>query len=235
MKILKLEEFAMKIVWILFMIFILYLLLGSIFSTSYIGEYECILPTTGLNEVYYDHTFFVRDAWGIHIIVFVVFSIWAIYGKCQLKRYTRESVCVIVTILAIVIAVCANKYPSADQLKVMEIAAAFNNGDYSAFSTGEYLYYYPFQYGIVLFYQALSLIFGANNYLMFQMVNALLIGVTYWCLMQIWKRINVNGEQENNAIGFRIAFLFTPYLFYVVLIYGNVVGFLLSILSVYLL
>lgn len=168
-------DFSIRVIWISFTIIITYLLLGSIFSTSFIGNLEFYIPESGKLEITKEHTFYVRDIWGIHLTVFIFFSV--VLSRIHLKnsRVVEIGCCMITTVLSIFIAIMANRYPWSDQRQVMEIAAAFNSGDYSALERGGYLFIYPFQYGIVLFYQVCSLLFGNNNWLAFQILNAFLL------------------------------------------------------------
>lgn len=224
-------NFFLKAIWILFAMIITYLLLGSVFSTSYIGNLEYISPNNGKIEVINEHTFFIRDAWWIHIVIFVIFSLLLVHIDIKNSRLIEVGCCVFAFILALIVVFLANRYPWSDQRNVMEIASAFNNGDYSALEKGGYLYVFPFQYGIVLFYQICSLIFGNNNWLAFQALNAFFIGLTYYFLIQIMKRINFSFFRFSFSLC--ISFFFTPYLFYTTWVYGNVVGLLFAVASFY--
>lgn len=229
----KCPDFLIKLIWIFFTIIITYLLLGSIFSTSFIGNLEFYIPESGKLEITKEHTFYVRDIWWIHLTVFIFFSV--VLSRIHLKnsRVVEIGCCMITTVLSIFIAIMANRYPWSDQRQVMEIATAFNSGDYSALERGGYLFIYPFQYGIVLFYQACSLLFGNNNWLAFQILNAFFIGSTYYVLILILKKINYRFS--NYTLTLCVSFFFTPYLFYTILIYGNVIGLLLALTSFYFL
>ena len=224
-------DFLIKVIWILFTIIITYLLLGSIFSTSFIGNLEFFIPESGKIEITKEHTFYIRDTWWIHLAAFVFFSLVLFRFRLKNSRFIEIGCCIIVTILAIIVAVLANRQPWSDQRQVMEIAAAFNNGDYSALERGGYLFIYPFQYGIVLFYQICSLIFGNNNWLAFQVLNAFFIGLTYYFLILILRKINYRFSDYTLTLC--VSFFFTPYLFYTILVYGNVVGLLFALISFY--
>jgi len=185
-------EWIKRAFWVLFIAIIAYLLVASAFSTCYLGRhsYHTMEQTVEINTT---HTFFVRDSYWLHILAFILFSIWLIMpGRDFIikkavsdKKIFSVIVCILAGIASILVVCASQYYPKYDQGHVMEIAAALNAGDYSDLERGGYFYMYPFQAGIIIYFQILSFLFGGNNYVVFQMVNALWIFLTYYLLVKI--------------------------------------------------
>lgn len=236
-------KFIQKVIWILFGIIIAYLFISSLLSTSYIGELEYFIDQEFImTEINTEHTFFVRDPFWPHVLVFFLFSliIW-IWGKeCDNSKRNgsingkRVSVvlCILVGIISAAIVLIADSYPKFDQRNVIEIAAAFNSGDYTALSPGEYVFSNPHQIGIVLYFQILSFLFGELNYIAFGLVNSLWIALTYYCIIKIGVIVLPNIVEWKLSV---LCFLFVPYMFYATFLYGTVPGLCLALYSIYFL
>ena len=222
-----------KAVWLLFIAIIGYLLIASIFSTCYIGEYS-YLTMDKETEINISHTFYIRDNYLQHILVFIAFSCLLFFIKPKKvfeNKYVPFMICIAVAVLSLIVVFASQYYPKFDQCHVMEIAGALNEGDFSELEKGGYLYQYPFQIGIVLYYRVLSHIFGNYNYVMFQAVNAIWIFMTYYLLVKITERLG--GEKYKSGVAF-LCLIFSPYLFFVTFLYGSVVGLPFALLSFYM-
>lgn len=97
---------------------------------------------------------------------------------------------------------------------------------------GNYLFSVPYQTGVVLYFQLLSLLFGNLNYVAFEIVNVVWIVLTVWLFMKIsgflWEK--EKGYEAGTAV---ICLLFLPYLLYVTFLYGTVIGMAFALLSIY--
>lgn len=236
-----LSEWAKRLVWLLFTVIIGYLLIASVFSTCYLGSYS-YSAASQITEVNVEHTFYVRDNYIQHIIVFVVFSLLMVVVKAdRLKKVVSNKyfpiiVCVATGILSVMIVLAGQYYPKFDQLHVVEAAARLNDNIYSDFDVGEYLFVFPFQTGTVLYFRLLSAIFGNMNYVAFQLVNCLWIALTYCFFMKIAELLwgGDRNECPYKAYVALIGMLFLPYLMYATFLYGTVIGMALALLSVYM-
>lgn len=218
-----------------------YLFIASIFSTSCLGSVENMSAAdAGTLLVNSEHTFYIRDHWWGHLIVFVVFTaIVSLYHKAfgitgrekKHNRDTKQSALVlsIAFVLMLLIITLCDFYPKTDQKHIMELAGEFLHHNYSSLNSGEYLDKFPQQYGILFFYMALSRIFGCNNYIAFEIVNAVLIALTYWVFSGTASKLIPDLPAINTAIW---SIIFIPYLFYSLLVYGTVVGLFLSCCSI---
>ena len=224
-----------RAVWLLFIVIIGYLLIASIFSTCYLGEYR-YMTASGATETNVEHTFYIRDAYLQHIVLFLVFSglllflRWESLRRIFEKKYFGLVLCIVVGVISVLIVAVGQYPPKFDQKHVIEAAAALNEHDYSDFAVGNYLYVFPFQMGVVLYYQLLSLLFGNLNYVAFEIVNAVWIVLSVWLFMKIsgflWEK--EKGYAAGTAV---LCLLFLPYLLYVTFLYGTVVGMAFALLS----
>ena len=226
-----------KAVWLLFVVIIGYLLIASIFSTCYLGGYR-YMTASGAAETNIEHTFYIRDAYLQHIVLFLIFSCLLLFSwgegcrKIFAEKYFGFIICIVVAVISVLIVAAGQYYPKFDQKHVIEAAAALNEHDYSDFNVGNYLFVFPFQMGVVLYYQLLSLLFGNLNYVAFEIVNAVWIVLTVWLFMKIsgllWEE--EKGYEAGTAL---LCLLFLPYLLYVTFLYGTVVGMAFALLSFY--
>lgn len=123
--------------------------------------------------------------------------------------------------------------PGSDPAKVCEVASQWMVGDFSAFEQGEYLFCYPFQSGIVLFYYLLSRLFGDGNYVAMQFVNLLALAAVYYLLYKIFSRF-WKSEEKVLLISYLALVLWIPLMFYVTYLYGILPGMACSLGAVYL-
>lgn len=123
--------------------------------------------------------------------------------------------------------------PGSDPSKVCDVASRWMAGDFSAFEEGQYLFCYPFQSGIVLFYYLLSKIFGDGNYVAMQFVNLAALTVIYYLLFRIFSRF-WKQERKVLLISYLALILWVPLMFYVTYLYGILPGMACSIGAAYL-
>lgn len=214
-----------------------YLLVASIFSTCYLGtiKYSTMSGTTEFNH---EHTFFMRDNFLIHLAIFFIFSCFLlIYRKKTFKRFINWKVLGRIAIfvmasLTIYIVLAGGGEPRSDQRHVIESAVGFYTGDYSALEPGGYIFLYPHQFGVTLFYWGLCILFGGLNNTGFQIVNAALIIFSYIFLAKLSGLIMKDDKRADGRV-LTVALLFSPYLFYSTFLYGTVVGFFFAIISYY--
>lgn len=234
----KIAEWMKRLVLILFAVIIGYLLVASVFSTCYLGSYR-YLTAAQTEEINVEHTFFIKDNYLQHFVVFAVFSfllmMFRIKGSLKGfdKKYVGAAACIAAGIVSVVIVLQGQYYPKFDQWHVMESAAALNLHDYSDFEVGGYLHVFPFQMGIVIYFQILSRLFGNQNYIAFQIVNAVWIVVTYYFFMKIadvlWSK-----EHRCKSATAVLCLIFAPFLMYTTFLYGTVAGMAFAMVSFYM-
>lgn len=122
--------------------------------------------------------------------------------------------------------------PGSDPAKVYEIAMQWREGNFSSYAEGGYLFRYPFQAGIILFYYLLTFVFGVDNYIGLQFVNVIALVAVYVLLSKLaagfWK-----DERKLPVLVYAVLILWTPLAFYVTYLYGILPGMALSLGAVY--
>ncbi|MDE7429424.1 MAG: hypothetical protein K2N00_09200, partial [Lachnospiraceae bacterium] len=154
------------------------LLLHSVFSTSFVGT--LVLEDGSWQE----RTLNIADSPLRHLLLFVVLSVMLLLVR---KVWERVRVRVTVntfwlfTVITLAVGTAyvlmTQLYPGSDPAKVYAIAMQWRQGDFSAFQEEGYLFCYPFQSGIVLFFYLLSFLFGEGNYVGLQLVNVICLAV----------------------------------------------------------
>lgn len=231
-------EWIKRAVWILFTLMIGYLLIASIFSSCYIGQYRYVTDMAAkTTEVNIEHTFYIRDHYLPHILLFILFSGALLFAKLKenkglfQKKYFIVMICLFAGILSIVIVLAGQCYPKFDQRSVMEAAAALRQNDFSVLEEGGYLFLYPHQMGIIMYFQMLSELFGNLNYVAFELINVIWIVLAYYILVKLadilW------GQHQYDSGTAVLCLFFLPYLFYATFLYGTVVGVTFALLSFY--
>lgn len=238
----KIAEWMKRSVLILFALIVGYLLTASIFSTCYLGSYR-YMNAAQVEEINVEHTFYIQDHYIQHIVVFTAFSLLLVLlrakggGKITDKNNRRISrlgtaACIAAGLLAVLIILQGQYPPKFDQKHVVDAAAALNAHDYSDFEVGGYLFIFPFQMGIVMYFQVLSRMFGSLNYIAFELVNAVWIVLCYWLYMKIagmlWDK-----EHRCKTQTAVLCLLFVPFILYATFLYGTVVGMAFALLSLY--
>ena len=218
------------------------LFLQSIFSTSFIGQ----IP--GEDGGIQDHTLNVADSPFLHLGILLTVTVVSVvlYRAYQKREHNIQHIGLNAVLYIIAAAgfllgtvwiLATQLYPGSDPAKVCHVAAQWRAGDFSAFEQlvdGEegYLFRYPFQSGIVLFYYLLMGILGTENYVGLQFVNLLALTVSYYLIVQILKQF---CKEDKAAVIFAhtALILWEPYMFYITYLYGIMPGMACSLGAVY--
>lgn len=215
------------------------LFLHSIFSTSFIGQ----IP--GDDGGIQDHTLNVADSPFLHLLILLGITIvsvmlYRVFRQKKIEFRLSRALIIIAAagfLLGTVWILATQLYPGSDPAKVCRVAAEWREGNFSAFEQsvdGEegYLFRYPFQSGIVLFYYLLMGLLGTENYVGMQFANLFALTVSYYLLVQILKQFW--REDKGSVILAHIALiLWAPYMFYITYLYGIMPGMACSLGAVY--
>lgn len=239
----KIREFFLKcskdIVYGLFAVIVLYLFLLSLFGT-------CVMAYTD------EHIFFIKDfpipmLTGLAFLV--VIMVWG-QGKISQKRIEKKQAGGIVLTdeqrgfgkwVLPGITVCwflllifwiwkTLLLPMHDQYFVFYGAKEFLEGDYSRWQPGGYLYMYPFQNTLMLFYTVFHLIFGEQAVLAVELFNLVCwyLGILAIC------KLTESYFGKAAAKWTYVALLgFLPMWGYVTYIYGTVPGLCCGLWGIY--
>lgn len=202
--------------------------LQSMFSTSFVGV---ITKEDGSLQ---ERTLNIADQPWKHLLVFAAFTAMGVL-LCRvipdLRAYLRPAL-IFVLIMGTVWIFATRLQPGSDPAKVYTIAMQWRRGDFSAYAEGGYLFRYPFQAGIILFYYLLSFIFGIDNYIGLQFVNVIALAAVYGLLVKLSEIF----WQEDRKLPFMVytaLILWVPLSFYVTYLYGILPGMALSLGAVY--
>lgn len=217
------------IVNILFGAIIIYLWLLCGFSTCYMSLSE--------------HTYFVKDSFGINIIIAGVFCMALLL--LSKSENIRNKLCMIeneaffakiermlfalILVEGLIVIFSFRTIPRADQSDVMFAANALKNGDYTPFQTGGYISNFPNQIGLLWFWYILSFVFGNNNYIVFQFINVIAIVLIYKQLSDISEILKLTRICRTSILLFGT--LYFPVLLYSTFAYGNIIAQMLILIS----
>lgn len=214
------------------------LCLQSMFSTSFIGQ---IVREDGSLQ---ERTLNIADHPWEHLLVFLVFTVVGTLVCCVKKpeKWVFKSdasdsrviwiLSGIVLLIWTVWILITQLAPGSDPAKVFSIAMQWRKGDFSAYAEGGYLFRYPFQAGIILFYYFLSFLFGVDNYVGLQFVNVFALVAVYVLLVKLaalfWKK-----DRKIPVLVYTALILWVPLAFYVTYLYGILPGMALALGAVY--
>lgn len=211
--------------------------LQSMFSTSFIGV------VTNEDGSTHRRTLNIADYPWKHLLVLAVFtavcvllrrgySLWIPNktkdSQSKLFRYLSLAIFMLATIWILI----TQLQPGSDPAKVYRIAMQWREGDFSAYAEGGYLFRYPFQSGIILFYYFLSFLFGVNNYVGLQFVNVIALVAVYLLLAKL-SAVFWQQDKKLPVIVHAALILWFPLSFYVTYLYGILPGMALSLGAVY--
>ena len=216
----KLEKIINSIIKVIFLCIIIFLFVCSIFSSATMKKDE--------------HTTYKQDN--------VIIQIGCITVACAIVTFLRAKkvkikiskkhiiIAIVIWIVICTVWIFATKLqPRADQSKILDAAIQMKNGDFSTFKTGGYLYKNPHQLGLLLYFYLFELIFNNNAYIALQFMNILAILVAYYSIFKIVEYMYKNKNVSKlTIVGL---FLFIPISMYITFIYGNLLGFALSMLA----
>ena len=212
-------------------VFILFL--HSIFSTSFIGQ------TVDAAGNVYDTTFNIADSPWHHLLVFVILSGLCV-AICKIcRRLTGHSVNTVFVLLSgrratfvlsavlIVLGISwiavTRMRPGSDPAKIYNIMMEWRIGDFSAFEQGNYLFNYPFQSGIILFYYLISFLFGEETYIGLQVVNLVSLAVICSCLSRM-TRFYWGTDDRIAGLSHIALMCWLPLFFFITYLYGILPG-----------
>ncbi|MBQ9008309.1 MAG: hypothetical protein IJ088_03135 [Clostridia bacterium] len=117
----------------------------------------------------------------------------------------------------------------SDQAEIQLAAEQLNYGDFSCIREGGYLARHHHQLGAILVSALVQRIAGRDNYLVYQLINALLCALSYLCLMRLSSSDGLGLKKPSLLFG--AALLFFPFLLYSTFVYATIPAFFLSLLS----
>ncbi|MBR2786968.1 MAG: hypothetical protein IKD76_05710 [Clostridia bacterium] len=215
----RLEKITTSIIKIIFLIIVAFLFICSIFGSATVNAKE--------------HTDYINDNLLMHIAV--ITGVSAITAFMKYKKIKINKKVLIVAILLWIVAcvswILMTKFqPKADQKYVLNSAMQFRENKFSSVQEKGYLYMFPHQCGLTLYFYLMSFIFNFDTYLGLQFLNVCALLVAFFAIYKTMKQLNKNsGIQRATFLGL---LLFIPIALYITFIYGNIVGLACSSLAV---
>lgn len=210
-------------IYTLFLFIVIWLLIVSGFSTSYIN-------------ISTEYTYYVKDNIWNQLFIFTIFlfliygirKVWKYQGELEINNkyfiFAKYLLLFCIGLTGIIIVFCTQTIPQSNQdsLAIIKAAYGLKQGDYAMFMKGGYVQTWQNQKGIVLFIYFLSIIFGDNNYIVFQILNVLSLVLLYKELLEIAENLGMNKICQLVILIFGIFFL--PLNLYTTFIYGTIIS-----------
>ena len=118
----------------------------------------------------------------------------------------------------------------ADQVEIQEAAFRVHFGDFGELQKDGYIGAHYNQIGLMLISYLFSFLFGSQNYVVFQIFNAVAISVIYTQLADFG---GILGLKNNGKVLVQLSgFFFYPIIFFSSFVYGNIIGLALSLLAI---
>ena len=225
-----LETLSCKMVWFLGTLIFLVLTGTSLLFTRYFAaDYSAEIP-------------YERVAWfPLTLLGAVALGgvIWWISGRISEeeekgKRQVRALLlgvllwCLVVGTVWVLLAAST---PVADQLMITSSAERFAQGNYGRLEYGKYLFYYPFQLGLVAYMELVFKLFGLNNYIALQIFNVLGIAGSVYAGCRIVSYLFDKRRVE--AIYLMLAALCFPFLIFSAYLYSDVLSIFGSLIVIW--
>lgn len=118
-----------------------------------------------------------------------------------------------------------------DRLEVSNVAVNFLKNDFSDYSKGRYLCWYPFQTGIITIIEFFYKLFGTNP-LVIKVVNCFFVILIFGAVLAITSEMSSNNYINIIICAIACSLSF-PVMFFVTYVYGNLIGLAFALWAVY--
>ncbi len=120
---------------------------------------------------------------------------------------------------------------TCDSEALSQIAIAFSQNNYEAFTKGAYLYNYSFQLGMAALLEVIYRLFGIEKFIVFQLLNVIsimvIIGLLYQITDLLFEDKRVTQTEGLLSFGMLPLFLFATF------VYGDIIGWAFGVGAVY--
>lgn len=203
--------------------------------------YYCI-GMTGVNrgEVTDEHIYFQKDSILFNLLLIgIVLAVLYLYGKLEklfAQKWRRNILVTVVCVLAVLFGIywvkTTHTYPQGDQEYILVYARLFSWGDFTALQDGEYLAIYPQQLGMLTLLRWLRVLYGNNEYLMFQYLTAVLLPAI---IVPGVKAVRYISKDNVRIELYYLLFVFTcfPMYAYTPFVYGDLISLEVGMIAVW--
>ncbi len=213
----SIETFVKYVIFILFLLIIMWLILVAGFSTSYIN-------------ISTEYTYYVADSmfWNMASctipigLAFIIRKNKKIMLLYSVTKNAKTIFLLCIGVVGALIVLCCHTIPRSDQIEIIKAAQGLKQNDFTMFKVGGYLQMCQNQSGIVVFIYFLSIFFGENNYIVFQLLNVAALVLIYKELSEIANCAGMNKICQLAVLFFGIFFL--PLTLYTTFVYGTLIS-----------
>lgn len=198
----------------------------SIFITAY---FDCTFYHPA------EKTFFKYSIGIIEILVslFILLLIYLLNKKILKKIPSALLFAIMLPICLLVFIVWINAMklnPETDQKMIHDMAVALLNNKISDFTqTAQYLFLYPFQFGLTLFVSLIYKCFG-TNYLYIEYINAI-CSISNMIIVYYISKLIFKDEKVQKTLVILLGGFSLYWMFFNVHFYGNIIGLTLALIS----
>lgn len=148
----------------------------------------------------------------------------------DLYKKIRKILLLVLFTITIMFVLSSQFIPRSDQIDVQNVVFKMHLGDFSDFDKNGYVGRCSNQRGLVLICYVFSLVFGSQNFVVFNIINALAICLLYIELAAFLGHIGVSRACR---IGIYITgIMYAPIILYSYFAYGTLIGLSLSLLAI---
>ncbi len=147
-----------------------------------------------------------------------------IFGRC------KAFLIIVILSLACLWALSTQFMPGVDEYAVQHAVVEVLDGNYESFAPLAYMDEYPNNWGFFLFSYLVACIFGKMNYIVIQLIIAVMIAVAFKALSEIAELFEI-GRVGQLLVLF-VGVIFIPFTFYSMEVYGNLPGVAFSLIAV---
>lgn len=179
-------------------------------------------------------TYFVQDNFFLNCFLMIVFLLILYLLTNMLQRFRIRTLfivsCLFIVGLTVYLIVDINMHPTWDSAAVIQAAAELKQGNYTMMQFDNYIFRYPFQIPVVLYFLLLTSLFG-TKFIAFQLVNVgFLIGTYYF----LTKSVQLQTSSKKTIIIAMLFFtLFFPLHMYVIFLYSNIPSVFFMTMGIY--
>lgn len=204
-----------------------------------------VLITGYFKTTYAEWTYFRIDYFwlALPVIAFLVLLMCFVQRRVGLERIPGRIVMLFLFCYVMLWGtgwiIMSKSVPVADRWYVSKIATDFINNNYGWYNAGKYLFWYPYQTGIIAFVELIYKIFGVGNYNAVKLVNVFAVAASF---VAVYLSSGIIFEQKDDTqkrtvriknLTALLLFGCIAAMFFVTYVYGNLIGMAFALWAVY--
>ena len=177
----------------------------------------------------YENAYVIRNNPIISILIWsaVLLLLFIVFKGSKFIELSKGRVFWVTLVIGIIWVLISQNKPTDDADHCMRVAEELLDGILNSFKPGEYLDVWRQQYFLVLFMCVLTILGGVYNYILFQVLNALIFA---WMCSELYAVISEKNIHFAN-FQFIVLLLCFPIWMSVTYVYGNLIGMSLGVIA----